>query len=259
MAIVTISRQKGSLGYEIARALADKIDYDYVGKTKLSEAMADGGLPRPEFDKFDGKGPSIWQSMFNQKKKFTFLLRAAIYEYAGKGDVVILGQGGQALLKDIPGTLHVRIVAPLKVRTKRLMDLEGCGERIAAQLLVQADRDASAYTRSFFDVDWDDSSLYNLLINTRTMTVETASALIIAAITDPDFSQLSKGAEVNLEDMALVEKTRGTLVGLYRGDLTRIEASEGVVSLPGMAGSKKSIQECKNLVSQIKGVKKVEP
>ena len=178
MAIITISRQKGSLGDEIARAGAETLQYAYGDKQKLSDAVADQGLPAPEFEKFDGKKPSIWQSMSDQKKRFTFLLRAAVYDFAKSGDAVILGRGGQALLKDIPGTLHVRIVAPMDIRCRRLMDQEAIDLKSCEQRLIQTDRDSSGFIRSFFDIDWSDESLYDLLLNTRAMTVATAASLV---------------------------------------------------------------------------------
>ena len=129
MAVITISRQTGSFGDEIAKAVAENLRYNCVDKMKISGALADQGLRASDFEKFDGKKPTIWQSLSNQKKKFIFLLRAAVYYFARSGNVVILGRGGQALLKDIPGTLHVRIFAPFESRMRRLMDLEGYDEK----------------------------------------------------------------------------------------------------------------------------------
>ncbi len=69
MSVITISRQKGSLGDEIAKAVAEKLKYNCVDKMKISDALADQGLQAPDFEKFDGKKPTIWQSLSNQKKK----------------------------------------------------------------------------------------------------------------------------------------------------------------------------------------------
>lgn len=257
MAVITISRQTGSFGDEIAKAVAEKLRYNCVDKMKISDALADQGLRAPDFEKFDGKKPTIWQSLSNQKKKFIFLLRAAVYDFARSGNVVILGRGGQALLKDIPGTLHVRIVAPFESRMRRLMDLEGYDEKKSEQLILQNDRDSSGYIRSFFDIDWDDENMYDLLLNTRTMSVETATSLIIAAITAPEFKESSKEVEKNLEDMALAQKAKGVLVGFTGIDLTSVEVAQGVVVLTGLARSNESIAECQRTISRIEGVMEV--
>jgi cytidylate kinase len=257
MAIITISRQKGSLGDEIAKAVAETLQYALVDKTKISDAMADQGLPAPQFEKFDGKKPSIFQSMTDQKKKFTFLLRAVVYDFARRGNAVILGRGGQALLKEIPGTLHVRIVAPLETRAKRLMEQEDSDEREAEQLLLQYDRDSSGFIRSFFDIDWGDEGLYDVILNTRSMSVSTATSLIAEATRAPEISLRAAEVEENLKDKALMQKARAMLVGYPGIDLTRIEVAKGVIVLSGLARSKDNIESCCSDVRQIKGVKEV--
>ena len=73
----------------MAKAAAVKLPYNYVDKVKISDALAELGLAAPDFEKFEGKNPT--------------LLRAAVYDFANSGNVIILGRGGQALLKDIQG------------------------------------------------------------------------------------------------------------------------------------------------------------
>jgi cytidylate kinase len=257
MAIITISRQKGSLGDEIAQAVSESLRHALVDKTKISDAMVDLGLPTPEFERFDGKKPTLWQSMTDQKKRFTFLIRAVLYDFARKGNAVILGRGGQALLKEIPGTLHVRIIAPLETRVKRQMELKQSDELQAKQLLAQSDRDSSGFIRSFFDVDWEDESLYDVILNTRSMSVGTAASLIVEATRAPEISQRAAEVEASLEDKALIQKARAVLVGFPGIDLTRIEVTRGVIALSGLARSKDNIDSCCATVRQIDGVKEV--
>jgi cytidylate kinase len=257
MAIITISRQKGSLGDEIAQAVAESLRYALVDKAKISDAMAGLGLPTPEFEKFDGKKPTLWQSMTDQKKRFTFLIRAVVYDFARRGHAVIVGRGGQALLREIPGTLHVRIVAPLEARIKRLVEQKESDEQQAEQLLAQSDRDSSGFLRSFFDVDWEDVTLYDLILNTRSMSVGSAVSLITEATRAPEISQRAADVEAGLEDKALMQKTRAVLVGFPGIDLTRIEVARGVIVLNGLARSKDNIESCCTAVRQIDGVKEV--
>lgn len=257
MAVITISRQMGTLGDQIAEAVAEALRYNYVDKVKISDALAEQGLPASDFEKFDEKKPTIWQSLSNQKKKLTHLLRATVYDFARSGNVIILGRGGQALLKQIPGTLHVRIVAPLEIRIRRLMDQRDYDEKQAERIILHNDHESSGFIRAFFDIDWDDTDMYDLLLNTRAMTVQTAASLIISAITAREFKQSSEKVEKNLEDMALAQKSKGVLVGIPHIDLTSVKVKQGVVVLTGFARSIESINECKSIISQIKGVKEV--
>jgi cytidylate kinase len=247
----------GSLGDDIAKAVAEILEYNFVDQSKLSDALSDQGIPAPEFEKFDEKKPTIWQSMSDQKKKFTFLLRAVVYDFASNGNAVILGRGGQALLKEIPGTLHVRVVAPLDTRVRRLMDIEAFDEKTCEQLILQSDRDSAGFIRSYFDIDWNDENAYDISLNTRSMSVGTATKLIMEAINALEFNETTSDVEKNLADKALIQKTRGILVGYPGIDLTRIEAGDGVVILSGLARSNENIDACLKTVMQIIGVKEV--
>ena len=67
MSVITISRQLGSLGTEIAQAVAKKLTYEYMDKDKISESLADYGLPPPEVEKLDEKKPPFWDSLSIQR------------------------------------------------------------------------------------------------------------------------------------------------------------------------------------------------
>lgn len=257
MAVITISRQTGSLGDEIAKATAEKLRYTYVDKIKISDALAQLGLAASDFEKFDGKKPTIWHTISQQKKKLTFLLGAVVYDFANSGNAVILGRGGQSLLKDIPGTLHVRIVAPFETRILRMMETEGCDRKKSEQLIVRNDRDSSGYIRSFFDIDWSDENMYDLILNTRTMSVETSTALISEAIAAQEFEERPRQVEKSLADMALEQLVQGALVEFPGIDLTSVEVAQGVVVLAGLASSPERIESCQQTVARLKGVKEV--
>ena len=53
MSVVTISRELGSLGTEIARAVAEKLNYEYIDKEKIAQALANLGLSALTVEKFD--------------------------------------------------------------------------------------------------------------------------------------------------------------------------------------------------------------
>jgi len=121
MSTITLSRQLGSLGTEIAREVAEKLNYAYVDKEKMGKIVAAFGFGLLEVEKFDEKKPPFWDSLSLQRTHFLHALQAAIYDFARKGQVVIVGRGGQVLLRNLPGVLHVRIFAPFDLRVKRLV------------------------------------------------------------------------------------------------------------------------------------------
>src|SRR4030042_245664 len=145
MSLITISRQLGSLGTEIAQAVGERMKYKNVYIDKIEKALSDYGLYASVVEKFDEKKPSFWDSFQIQRRKFLHSLEAVIYAFAKKGNVIILGRGGQVLLKDFPGVFHVRIIAPFGVRLTQLMALEGGDEKEATRILHRSDRASAGF------------------------------------------------------------------------------------------------------------------
>jgi cytidylate kinase len=260
MSVITISRQLGSLGTEIAQAVAKKLNYEYMDKDKISESLADYGLPSPEVEKLDEKKPPFWDSLSIQRRKYLHLIQALIYDFASKDNVVIIGRGGQVLLKDLPGVLHVRIIAPFDVRIQRIMKEGGGGEKQAAEILRRSDRNSAGFIRSYFDVDWDDQTFYDLIINTRKLSVDAGTRMIAESIHSPEIKEGEKKAEEKLADLALVQKVEASLVGILGTDLRHIsiETARGVVTLGGVVTSDVLREDCQRAVARIEGVSRVD-
>ena len=256
MAIITISRQIGSLGDEIAKAVADKLGYEYIEKSKISEILSVQGFSASDVEKYDEKKPSIWENLSIQKERFSHLIRAAVYELAAKENVMIVGRGGQAILKDIPGTLHVRVISPYDARLSRLREQTGYDEKNAEQVIRQNDRDSSGYIRSYFAADWDDIDLYDLIINTRTTSLSTSVAMITCAVGANEFKKNSQTLE-KLNDLALRQKAKAVLLEIPGVAATNLDVEKGVANLSGYVRSSGAIEECEKAVSNIKGITKV--
>jgi cytidylate kinase len=260
MAIITVSRQFYSFGDEIAKKVADDLGYDFIDKEKIGEALAILGLPGSEVERFDEKRPSIWASLAIQHNKFSCLMRAVIYDFAGKNETLILGRGAQVLLKDLPGTLHVRIVAPLEVRLRRIMEHEGYDEKNGERVLRQSDRDSSGYIRSFFNADWNDPDYYDLLINTKTISIDTAVGMIMSAIHSAEFKSDPNERSDKLAALSLQQKAEAAIMEIQRGSNIYVAVTnvdKGVVTLRGTAASATVKEDCGLAISKIEGVREI--
>ncbi len=260
MAVITISRQLGSLGTEIAHRVAEALNYEYGDKEMIGRIIGGYGLTPFELDKFDEKKPHFWESISVQSRKFFHSIQAAIYDLARKGRVVIVGRGGQVVLKDLPGALHVRIFASPNVRLQRLIERKGLDEKQASRLIRQSDEDSSGYIHSFFSADWEDPSLYHLLLNTDKVSIDTGVKLIIEAVHAPEIREGAEKASEKLADLALVRKVEAKLVDVIgiRASRLDIRAEKGVVFLRGEVASPYDVEYCERVVAGLEGVKRVE-
>ncbi len=135
------------------------------------------GLTLPFPGLFSPTVPPINASLEEYVRMVGLVIRGLAHE----GNVLIIGRGGQALLKNHPGTLHVQLVAPMAYRLKIVMAREGLSKRAAQNRLRASDRARFDYVRRYHDADWLDSSLYHLVVNTGRVPVATAVALIVSA------------------------------------------------------------------------------
>lgn len=256
MAIITISRQAGSLGDETGRAVAEHLGYEHIEQFQISKALSSLGFTISDIDRYDEKKPTIWQTLTMQKELFSHLIRAAVYEFAALKNVVIVGRGGQIILKDVPEALHVRLIAPYAIRLNRLIE-QGFDEKKAEHTLRQRDRDSSGYLSTYFGSEWDDSGLYDLVINTRTMTVSESVDIISAAAGAVKITSSPQNSE-RLYDLSLTYKGKAALLKATESlEWADLEVEDGVASLSGIVGSTEVKRNCEKVILKIDGIKSV--
>lgn len=109
------------------------------------------------------------------------LVRHTILGLAEAGDVVIVGRGGQVILRDRRNALHVKVVAPVPTRTRNLMTRLEISEDEARSLIQESDRNRARYLKRYHGVNWEDPLLYHLVINTENVPVPLGEHLIVEA------------------------------------------------------------------------------
>ena len=172
MAILTISHEMGSGGAEIGMALATRLGYTYVDNEELLGRAQRYGLAEERLARLVEDRPS-WVERFDAETRRCILaLQAVLYEFAQADNVVLIGGGGQWLLRGVPHALRTRIVAPFPERVTRLtatlsaQGRERVTPKTVAQFIRRDDIQKAARMRYLFDADVKDPSLYDVLINT---------------------------------------------------------------------------------------------
>ncbi len=219
MAIVTISRQFGSGGNEIARRVCESLGYTLFNKKMIDDAAVQAGLtPQDAMDLSEenykvsgfldrlfsgmatadlmafGSGAEIAymppQEYFVDEAMALSLVKRAVLSSCRMDNMVILGRGGQVLLQDQLNVLHVRVQAPLEVRVHRVeQDLRGTPaysgksdtevHRQARSLIQQRDSASRDYIHRYYEADWDDPLLYHVVLNTGRLTLDQSVQLIV--------------------------------------------------------------------------------
>ncbi|MBN1248993.1 MAG: cytidylate kinase-like family protein, partial [Anaerolineae bacterium] len=159
MAAITISRELGSLGSQIARSLADHLGYRMVWREVINEAACRARAPEVALAVIDELG--LFGVRPSAKARHAYLqgVQQILTELANAGEVVILGRAGQVILRDCPDVLHVRIIAPTARRVERLVERQHISASAARAQIEKSDATRYTYLKRNYHVDWDDPEL----------------------------------------------------------------------------------------------------
>lgn len=193
MAIITISRQIGSGGDEIAARLAKELQFTLVDHILLAELLKAQDLAKPDVEAFDEEEFREARQNAEQDRVYVDLLPTLITDLATEKDLVVLGRGGQCIFQGFPGALHARVVAGAKERVRHLMEERGIDEYSGVRLVEESDEARRRFIQYHYGEDIDDAAHYDLVINTDRLSVEAATRLVQLAIEMVDL--MGKGRE----------------------------------------------------------------
>jgi CMP/dCMP kinase len=181
MAAITISRQLGSFGDLIAEQVAQELGYRLVERDLINQAALRAGTPEMALEVIDELGLlSIKPSLLVQKAYQT-AVNLVMQELADSGNVVIVGRAGSILLAGAPAVFHVRIIAPVAERVRRVTQAFPISENAARARVETSDQRRAEYLRHYHGVDWNASDLYDIVVNTGRLSAEMAAELICLA------------------------------------------------------------------------------
>jgi len=237
MAILTISRESGSGGEDVAKAVAKKLGYDYVSKESIYKEIEEHGKKWLEWvSDLDEHAPSIWERYDKSYTAYLALVEHCIYKSAAKNNVVILGRGGNWLLKDIPYVLRIRIIASPEDRARKLSERLGIDMETARKKLKFRDHERFIYYQRAYRRDWTNPNDYDITLNTSHMGFDESVARILSEIPAKDRLATPENQEMvrRLEQASRVKADIITRFPLFLPTLDVIHDGSSIV-LRGVA------------------------
>lgn len=242
MAIITMSHEIGAGGPEIGQQLADRLGYRYVDQDLVSNAAQKYGLLEEKLSHLDESKPSLFERFDAETRRYITVIQTALYDFAEKDNVVLMGRGGQWLLRGIPHVLRVRVMAPFDVRVKRLTKKlagpmgEQTNPRTVSELVRRDDAEKSGRMRYLYEVGITDPALYDLVVNTEKLMTPAVVGLLAGVVGQPEMAATPASSQL-VADRSLASRVQ---VALATNPETRkyrisVEARAGVVTLEGTA------------------------
>ncbi len=263
MAIITISRQVGSWGDEIAELAAERLGYRLIGREAIHQAAKD-------CDQDFKKACSIYEAEtrpagFFERVFFSDAANVALfemlnYELAGQGEVIMLGRGAHLALAGIEGVLKCRIVAPIDLRAKRIAEKKGVPLDEAAEFVDRYGRRRRALIESMYNVKLSDWSQYDLIVNTAALTAAEAAEIIAGAAEKLDARSDAEATRKMLADLAFAKRIelqiKKAITTLAHRDV-RVSVDGGVVTLSGVVSDKANRAKAEEIAAGVEGVREV--
>ena len=201
MPVITVSREFGSGGNHIVDLLCDRLGYCRVDKAMLTEIAAEAGVdvkavltkerdvtgkPRLISDQMTslyGRQPAAFgQAGEIDDQTYARVVRETMVRYAEAGDAIIVGRGGQIMLRDHPGTLHVHLHASPEARVRNLVERYGISKLDAQRRIERSDEQKRLYIRNVHkNANWKDLKYYHVAIDCGAIPAAVVADLVVTA------------------------------------------------------------------------------
>lgn len=186
--IITLGRQHGSNGHEIAKALAKELGCPCYDKEIMDRAAENSSISREVFSSFDEKRVSSYivpsPHYFGMSEGFRMNIKIASAQFdairslAESGDGIFVGRCADYVLRNRDDMLRVFIKADMPFRIKTIMERKNLSEDQAKKLIKEVDKDRSSYYRYYTDQLWGDCEYYDLCIDSGKIGVDGAVKVI---------------------------------------------------------------------------------
>lgn len=195
--IITVSRQFGSGGRTIAKALAEKLGYAYYDSALVEEVAKETGFD-PSYIEDAGEyapGKSMLSYAFSSasphasgKPGATDYLWAAqckvILSLAEKGNCVIVGRCADYILRDREDCLNVFIHAPTEYKAKRIVELYGVTDKSPEKRLEEKDTRRRVNYKYFTGREWGLTENYHISLDSGMLGEEKCVDIIAGVVNE---------------------------------------------------------------------------
>lgn len=260
MAIITISRQAGSLSHEIAPVIAGKIGFFYIGSDEIRSALGKNSIDTSVIDRFDEKKPGFKDSFSLENERYHNYLKLYIYEKALENrGCVLLGRGGAFLLRGIPGVLRIRLVASEKKRVERIMKKFSCDVKEAKKIITASDRERAGFHKYYYHEDWENPCSYDITLNSDDFPADSIANMLEGVINYYIKGNFEEEGRKRLSERLLAQKI--VVKTLYEENipvhLLEVEVRDDHAKLSGTVEIESLIEKCGE-IARIEGIKSVD-
>jgi cytidylate kinase len=260
MPVIALTQGMGSLAQDIAEQLAAELNLATL-QHEIAERVAEKmHVSRSLINRLRGGKAGTIERLRTDRHAMALYSAEEVLEAAAKGNVVIRGWGATQLLRPVPHVPCIRIMRPFDNRVDWLMNQIDTDDRSVAEAEIQRSDQANASRmHDQFGVEWNQPVLFDLVLNTDRLSVDTCVQMIKALLVRPEFAE-TEASRALLQGMALSARVRAALRAdedTDGVDIT-IDSLDGKVTLRGIVAADAEKLAAARVTAGVAGVQQVD-
>jgi len=258
MPIVTMSFGAAGIRDNIAKKVANRLEYDAVGRQVIHDASERFDVPEAKLSRAMRDIPSLFGMSVTTRERYLAYVLAAAARYLLEDNLVYHGPAAHVIGQGISHVIKVRIIPHREARIAFEMENNGIPRQKAVDLIEKEEKQRRKYMKMAFGIDDTSDSLYDLILDRNTMDSERAVEQIARAVSEKKYQPMSYSIQT-AQNIELTYRVKANLVDLDPGIQVRCQSGKVYLQVKVSARDKaKKEALVRERVQGIEGIETVE-
>ena len=260
MPVIAMTQEMGSLAKDVSLQLAQTCQLAIMRHEVLENVAGRMHVPGSLISRLREGKAGLVERLTTDRERVAVYTAQEVFALADKGNIVLRGWGATCLLRPVRHVLRVRVTRPFRQRVAWLMAHLGTDdESFAEDEVRRSDNAHASRMHDQFGVTWGDPLLYDLVLNTDRVSVESCVEQIRQLASRPEFQETAESRAM-LADLALNARIRAALKDheSTRDININIESKNGKAVLSGIVINANESAEAARVASTVAGIVSVD-
>ncbi len=260
MPVIAMTQEMGSLSKDVSDAVAQAMGLAVMRHEVIEHVAAKMNVSTSLIGRLRGGTAGLTERLKTDSRSLALYTAEELFAQADKGNVVLRGWGATVLLRPVPHVVCVRVTRSFRKRVEWLMaKLDTDDVEFAKGELQRSDTAHASRMNALYGVTWGDPVLYDLVLNTDRLSVDSCVGQIRQLAGRPEFAETADSHAL-LANMTLEARVRAALKAdaLTREIDVTVEASGGLVALRGIVVNAEERSTTEAVAAAVDGVGSVD-
>ena len=256
MPVIAMTQEMGSLAKDVALKLAESLSLAVMRNEVADNVAEKMNVPKSLIHRLRGGKAGLVERLTTDERNVAIYTAEEVFALADRGNVVLRGWGATVLLRPVPHVVCVRVTRSIARRVEWLMgQLETDDAQFAEAEIRRSDDAHASRMHDRFGVTWGDPLLYDLVLNTDRISVDSCVEQIARLTARPEFAETAQSRAL-LANMTLQARVQAALK--ERAETSEInitvDADDGCITLRGIVLNAQERAQAESVASTVTDV-----